>query len=160
MARFLLLALLFCVPAFSQCISISDAAQHVGKKTCVAAKVLTVTENENGAFLLNFCPDAQPCPFVVRVFPADFDYVGDVRQLADKEIEITGKIQKWNHVAEIILRDSDQLNREFAKLPPIPKAYDVESRGHVSPGQFKGNKTTKRSEKKPPSGPREDIDEE
>src|SRR5581483_3592729 len=159
MARFLLLAFLFSAPAFSQCISISDAAQHVGKKTCVAAKVLKVTSNENGAFLLNFCPDAQPCPFVVRVFPADLNYVGDVRQLLGKEIEITGKIQKWNHVAEIILRDSDQLNREFAKLPPLPKAFDVENRGHVSPGTFKGEKTTKRSERKPPAGHNEDIDE-
>ncbi len=160
MARFLTLALLFAVPAFSQCISISDAPQHIGKKTCVAAKVLNVAENENGAFLLNFCPETQACPFVVRVFPVDLDYVGDVRQLSGKEIEITGKIQKWNGVAEIILRDSDQLNGGLAKLPPIPKAYDVESRGHVRPGEFKGNKTTKRSEKRPKSGPSEEIDEE
>ena len=160
MARFLLLVLLLSAPAFSQCISITDAPQHIGKKTCVAAKVLKVTENENGAFLLKFCPDAQPCPFVVRVFPADFDYVGDVRQLTGKEITITGKIQKWNHIAEIILRDSDQLNREFAKLPPIPKTFDVENRGHVSPGEFKGNKTTKRSEKRSKMRPNEEIDEE
>ena len=160
MARFLLLVLCFSAPAFSQCISISDAAQHVGKKTCVTAKVLKVTENENGAFLLTFCPDSQPCPFVVRVFPADLAYVGDVRQLSGKEIEITGKIQKWNRLAEIILRDSDQLNREFAKLPPFPKAYDVENRGHVNPGEFKGEKTTKRSEKRPKTGPNEEIDEE
>lgn len=160
MARFVLLLVFFTVPAFSQCVSISDAPQHVGKKTCVAAKVLKVTENENGAFLLSFCPDSQPCPFVVRVFPVDFEYVGDVRQLSGKEIEITGKIQKWNHVAEIILRDSDQLNKQFAKLPPIPKTYDVENRGHVSPGTFKREKTTKRSMKKPSSGPSEEIDEE
>ena len=160
MARFLLAILLLSVPAFSQCVSISDAPQHVGKKTCVVAKVLKVTENENGAFLLDFCPAQKACPFVVRVFPVDFDYVGDVRQLAGKEIKITGKIQKWNHVAEIILRDSDQLKGDLIKLPPIPKTYDVESRGHVNPGTFKGAKTTKRSMKKPPSGPSEEIDEE
>jgi hypothetical protein len=160
MARFLLLMLFFSAPAFSQCISISDAPQHVGKKTCVAAKVLKVSENENGAYIFEFCSNAKSCPFVVRVFPVDFDYVGDVRQLAGKEIKITGKIQKWNHVAEIILRDSDQLTGDLVKLPPIPKAYDVESRGHTSPGQFKGNKTTKRSMKKPPTGPSEEIDEE
>ena len=159
MARFLLVFLLFAVPAFSQCISISDAPQHAGKKTCVAAKVLKVTQNENGAFVLNFCADAQLCPFTVRVFPVDFAYVGDVRQLAGKEIEITGKLQKWNHQTEIILRDSDQLNGELAKLPPIPKAYDVENRGHANPGTFKGEKTTKRSMKKPPTGPDEEIDE-
>jgi hypothetical protein len=160
MARFLLLVLLFAAPAFSQCISISDAPQHLGKKTCVAAKVVKVSQNENGAFLLNFCAEAQPCPFTVRVFPADFDYVGDVRQLSGKQIEITGKIQRWNHQTEIILRDSDQLTGGLVKLPPIPKTYDVENRGHASPGQFKGEKTTKRSMKKPASGPSEEIDEE
>ena len=87
-------------------------------------------------------------------------YVGDVRQLAGKEIEITGKIQKWNHQAEIILRDSDQLNGPLAKLPPIPKAYDVENQGHTNPGTFKGEKTTKRSEKKPSTGSSEEIDEQ
>lgn len=160
MARLLLILFFLSVPAFSQCISISDAQQHIGKKTCVAAKVIKVTENENGTFVLNFCNEGTTCPFVVRVFPVDFDYVGDVRQLEGKEIEITGKVRKSNDQVEIVLRDADQLKGEPIKLPPIPKVYDAERRGNTSPGQFKGAKTTKRSRKTATPAPIQQDDEE
>lgn len=75
-------------------------------------------------------------------------------------MEINGKIKQWNGKTEIILRDLDQLRGSSAKLPSIPKAYDVERRGNYSPGQFKGNRTTKRSHKRPAKGPDEEIDTE
>ncbi len=159
MARILLVLLLFSISASSQCISIKDAADKVGKKVCVAGKVLRVDETENGVFLLNFCA-TEVCPFVVRVLPQDYEYVGDVTQLAGHEIEIRGKIKQWNGRTEIILRDLDQLNGESAKLPAIPKAYDVERHGNYSPGQFKGNRSTKRSHKRTAKGADEEIDTE
>jgi hypothetical protein len=159
MTRFLILVSLLPVSAFTQCISISDAAQHIGRKTCIAAKVMRVTETENGSFQLDFCAEAK-CPFIVRVFPTDFDYVGDVRELAGKKIEISGKIRERNGQSEIVLRDSDQLRGTSANIPPIPKTYDVERRGNFSPGQFKGNRTSKRSHKRPPSEPSQEIDTE
>lgn len=120
---------------------------------------MTVDEQENGTVILKFCP-TEECPFVVRVLPQDFEYVGDVSRLAGQEVEINGKIKQWNGKTEIILRDLDQLRGSSAKLPSIPKAYDVERRGNYSPGQFKGNRTTKRSHKRPAKGPDEEIDTE
>lgn len=159
MARFLLLLLFFSLPGWSQCISISDAPQHIGKKVCVAGKVVKVSQAENGAYILNFCA-ADICPFVVRLLPQDYEYVGDVTQLAGREIEINGKIKEWNGQTEIILRDIDQLQGSSAKLPTVPKAFDVERHGNFSPGQFKGNRSTKRSHKRPPKGADEEIDTE
>ena len=159
MARFIVFLFLFSSAAFSQCISISDAPQHVGKKVCVAGKVLKVDETESGAVLMRFCA-TETCPFMIRVLPQDLEYVGDVSQLAGREIEINGKIKQRNGTTEIILRDVDQLKGESGKLPSVPKAYDVEHHGNYSPGQFKGNRTTKRSHKRPAKGPDEEIDTE
>lgn len=159
MARFFLLFWCLSLPAWSQCISISDAPQHIGKKVCVAGKVVKVSQAENGAFILNFCA-TDTCPLVVRLLPQDYEYVGDVTQLAGREIEIKGKIKQWNGQTEIILRDVDQLQGSSAKLPTVPKAFDVERHGNFSPGQFKGNRSTKRTHKRPPKGPDEEVDTE
>jgi hypothetical protein len=160
MLRLLALVLLASLPALGQCVSIASAAKHLGKKTCVAGKVLKVRQMENGAYQLMFCTQSDACPFVVRVFPIDFDYVGDVRRLEGKEIEVTGKIREWNHQAEIVLKDSDQLDKDAIKLLPIPKAYDADRRGNTSPGTFSGTKTTKRSHSRAPQEPSQEIDTE
>lgn len=160
MARLLLLLLLLPLSSLAQCISISDAPRHMGKKTCVAAKVVQVTQSESGAFLLHFCAVGTPCPFAVRVFPIDFGYVGDVRKLVGKEIEINGRIKAWKGQSEIVLRDADQLRGAAANLPPIPKTFDASRRGNAKFGTFTGNKTTKRSMKRPPKEPTEEVDEE
>jgi hypothetical protein len=60
--------------------------------------------------------------------------VGDVRQLEGKVIEIHGKIQQYGGRAEIVLTDVRQLKGEAAKIPPVPKNFDVERRGSFSPG--------------------------
>ena len=141
MARILAAALLFSLPAFSQCIPISDAAKHVGQKTCVSGKVQTVTRGEHESLNLNFCLQNAPCPFLVRVFPEDGDYVGDVRQLIGKEIEITGKIKEANGQPEMVLKDADQLHGESAKLLSTPKQYDAQRQ---SLKQFSGKERSQR----------------
>ncbi|HUN89407.1 MAG TPA: hypothetical protein VMU28_11480 [Terriglobales bacterium] len=125
MVRIPLAALLLSVSAFSQCIPISEAPQHVGQKACVAGKVLTVKRGEHESLNLNFCLQNAPCPFIVRIFPEDLDYVGDVRQLIGKEIEITGKIKACNGHTEMALKDADQLRGDSAKLL-ASKDYDAQ----------------------------------
>jgi len=141
MARIVLAALVFSSFAFSQCISISEAAQHVGQKTCVSGKVQTVTRGEHESLNLNFCLRNAPCPFLVRVFPEDLDYVGDVHQLIGKEIEITGKIKESNGRTEMALKDADQLRGASAKLLATPKQFDAQ---HQSLKQFSGKERSQR----------------
>lgn len=126
MARILAAVLLFSASAFSQCIPISETTQHVGQKACVSGRVLTVTKAPHHALNVNFCLTNAPCPFVVRVFPIDFDYVGDVQQLVGKQIEITGKIKQSNGQPEMVLKDANQLRGGSAKLLLTPKNYDVQ----------------------------------
>lgn len=155
MARFLLIVLFFSLPALSQCIPISDAAQHIGKKTCVAGKVMKVIKSDHGAYLLDFCGGTTACPFTVRAFPIDFPYVGDVRQLAGKEIEITGKIKQWNHQAEIVLKDADQVHGASGKPMEAPKDYDAERQ---SLKRYSGNNTGKRAHKRERNDSNDEID--
>ena len=135
MARILLAALFLCAPAFSQCIPISEAPQHVGEKTCVSGRVLTVSKAEHGSRNVNFCMPNVPCPFRVRVFPVDFNYVGNIQRLVGKEIEITGKIKQSNGQSQIVLKDANQLRGPSAKLLTTPKVYDVQKQ---SLKQFSG----------------------
>jgi hypothetical protein len=74
------------------------------------------------------------------VFPSNLKDVGDVRELEGKTIEIWGRITSWRGHAEIVLRDARQLKGEAAKLPPVPKEYDVERKGKFSPTAPKTNK--------------------
>ncbi len=129
------ISLLCSTLAAAACIPIEEAPKKLGDTVCVAGKVLKVDQSRGGTFFLNFCEDYRKCPFTVVVFPSNLKNVGDVRQLAGKDIEIHGKIQEWRGRAEIILRDVRQLKGEAAKIPPIPKEYDVEKKGRFSPGQ-------------------------
>jgi hypothetical protein len=122
--------------SFAKCIPFTEAPKHLGETTCVAGKVLNIGESRAGSLFLNFCDDYKACPFTVVVFPSALKNVGDVRQLEGKEIEIHGKIQEWRGRTEIVLRDARQLKGEAAKIPPLPKDYDVQKRGNYSAGQF------------------------
>jgi DNA/RNA endonuclease YhcR with UshA esterase domain len=124
----------------AKCLPFAEAPQHLGETTCVAGKVLKVNESRGGSLFLDFCEDYKTCPFTVVVFPSALKDVGDVRQLAGKDIEIHGKIQEWRGRAEIILRDARQLKGEAAKIPPLPKDYDVQKRGNYSAGKFPAKK--------------------
>lgn len=143
MFRILLSAAFLSIAAASAagCIPVEEAPHKIGAVTCVRGKVIKVGESRGGSLFLNFCEDYRKCPFTVVVFPSRLRDVGDVRQLEGKEIEIHGRIQEWRGRAEIILRDARQLKGENAKLPPIPKTYDVERKGQFSAGEFKKKKS-------------------
>jgi hypothetical protein len=119
--------------AAAKCIPFTEADNRIGDQTCVTGKVVEVAQSKSGTFFLNFCEKYHDCPFTVVVFPSHLKDVGDVRELEGKEIEIYGKITRWRGHAEMVLKDSRQLKGESAKLPPLPKQYDVERKGKFSP---------------------------
>jgi hypothetical protein len=130
----------------TSCVSFAEASKHVGTAQCVSGTVLRVEDGRNGAKRLNFCKEAQACPFTVVVFPSDLKKMGDIRQLEGRQIEIKGTIQDYDGRAEIVLRRTQQLgNGAFLVFPPVPTDYDVEHQGHNSAGKFvrpKVKKTT------------------
>ncbi len=117
----------------AKCIPFTEADNRIGDQACVTGKVVKVAQSKSGTFFLNFCEKYRECPFTVVVFPSNLKDVGDVRELEGKTIEISGKITLWRGHAEIVLRDSRQLKGEAAKIPPLPKEYDVERKGKFSP---------------------------
>ncbi|MBZ5511619.1 MAG: hypothetical protein LAN70_10670 [Acidobacteriia bacterium] len=125
--------LLWSSTAAAKCIPYTEADNRIGDQACVTGKVVKVAQSNSGTFFLNFCEKYQGCPFTVVVFPSSLKDVGDVRALEGKTIEIFGKITSWRGHAEIVLKDARQLKGEFAKLPPVPKEYDVERKGKFSP---------------------------
>ena len=118
----------------------TEAEKRIGEQTCVTGKVVNVGQSKSGTQFLNFSEKYQGCPFTVVVFPSNLKDVGDVRALEGKTIEIFEKITSWRGQAEIVLKDSRQLKGESAKLPPLPKEYDVERKGKVSSTAPKTNK--------------------
>lgn len=136
--RFVTLALLLVASTgWSECIPFTEAPQHLGETRCVAGKVVNIGESRGGSVYLNFCEDYKKCAFSVVIFRANLKDVGDVRQLRDKDIEIHGKITEWRGRTEMVLRDARQLKGEAAKIPPVPKDYDVQKKGRFGAGEFK-----------------------
>ena len=133
----------------AECIPIQRAAQHIGDSACVAGRVFQVSEGPSGTTFLNFCADYRTCPFTVVVFPRDLRHVGDVRQLAGKEIQIQGKIQAYDGRPEIVLREMRQLRGAVRKLPPLPKEYDVERRSRYRAGKWQHPTSSRTSAKRP-----------
>lgn len=127
---FLFALCLLSPPATAACLPITQAPNKIGADACVTGTVLKVQESEKGgAWFLDFCEDYRQCPFTVVVFTRDLKDVGDVRRLQGRTIEIWGRIRSYGGRAEIILRNARQLRGEAAKLPPLPKDYDVTRRG-------------------------------
>jgi hypothetical protein len=123
---------LFPVCLRAECIPYTDAPKYVGKITCVRGTVVKVAAGKSGVTYLDYCADYRTCPFVVVIFASDLKQIGDVRQLAGREIEVSGKIKLYNERPEIILRDSGQLAGKARVLPALPKDYDVARRGNFS----------------------------
>jgi len=141
-------ALLLTPPAFcADCIPFDQAPKHIGETHCVTGKVVRVHASRT-AHYLDFCEDYRLCPFSVVIFSHDIKNVGDVRQLSGKMIEIHGEIKEYNDRAEIILDSRKQLSGQAALLPPLPKSFDVEQRGHFSAGTFRSKKGRATSKKK------------
>ncbi|HTR65449.1 MAG TPA: hypothetical protein VMH85_06735 [Terriglobales bacterium] len=151
---FLCLGLLSAV-AWCECIPFSEAHNHLGETRCVAGKVFAVKEGIKGVHYLDFCEDYVNCPFTVVIFAGDLRQIGDVRQLQGKLVEIHGEVKEYDGRAEIILSQARQLKGEAARLPPLPKNYDVERRGNFSAGIFSrpkpARKTTRRQSKPIPT---------
>ena len=121
----------------AECIPFDQAAKHLGETRCVTGKVMRVEQGSKGVHYLDFCEDYHLCPFSVVVFSYDLKTIGDVGQLAGKVIEIRGEIKEYGGRPEIILERPSQLSGDFAKLPTLPKRFDVEQRGHFSAGKFR-----------------------
>ena len=130
------------------CLPIHEAQNHIGETRCVTGKVLKVAQGDKGVHYLDFCENRETCPFTVVVFASDLRYVGDVRQLAGKMVEIHGPVKLYDNRAEIILNDPRQLKGEGAQIPPLPKTYDVEKKGRYSAGKFSYPKATRQPSRK------------
>jgi hypothetical protein len=130
------LTVIFPALLFADCIPITEARQHIGEDRCVTGKVLRVKRGERGVTYFDFCADFRVCPFTVVVFPHNLRDIGDVRQLQNRVIEIHGPVKEYDGRAEIVLQQSRQLGGEGARIPRLPKDYDVERKGHYSAGTF------------------------
>jgi hypothetical protein len=134
----------------ADCISFSEAGKYVGTTRCVRGKVVRVEQGNRGVHFVDFCEDFRNCPFTVVVFASNLKHIGDVRQLAGREIEIHGPIKDYDGRAEIILERLGQLHGDAAHIPPLPKEYDVERKGRFSAGTMGHPKTAKSKPKKQP----------
>jgi hypothetical protein len=135
----------------ADCIPIHEAGQHIGETKCVTGKVLRVKVGTKGVHFLDFCEDQMACPFTVVVFGNDLKDVGDVRRLAGRTIQIRGALKVYDGRPEIILRRISQIEGGAAMIPPLPKSYDVENRGHYSAGRLYTSKKPKKTKAKPNS---------
>lgn len=124
----------------TDCIPIHEARQHIGETSCVTGKVLHVKATASGVHFLDFCEDSLACPFTVVVFSHDLKDVGDVRRLAGRTIAIRGELKLYDDRPEIILSRIGQISGGATMIPPLPKNYDVENRGHYSAGHLRPSK--------------------
>jgi hypothetical protein len=107
-----------------------------------------VEAGARGVHYLDFCEDYGSCSFSVVVFSSDLKRIGDVSQLAGKTVEIRGEVKDYDGRAEIVLESARQLGGEAIRLPPLPKMFDVEQKGHFSAGQsHAGKRSTTRRKK-------------
>ena len=130
----ILIALLFPPLSNAACIPFDQARNHLDETQCVTGKVIRVQEGDRGVHYLDFCEDYRLCTFTVVVFSHDLQRIGDIRQLAGKVVEIRGEVKEYDDRAEIVLENSKQLSKGLLRLSPLPKSFDVEQRGHFSPG--------------------------
>ena len=145
----LLLALLFHSPSAARdCIPITEARQHIGEDQCITGKVVRVKHAGRGLTVFDFCQDSMVCPFTVVAFPHDLKHIGDVNQLQNKVIEVHGPVKEYDGRAEIVLEQRRQLGGEGQQIPPLPKNYDVENKGHYSAGKFSLPKPAYKTTKK------------
>jgi hypothetical protein len=125
---------MFSALAVAECIPITQARDHIGETRCVTGKVLGLKHGSRGVTYFDFCEDFRVCPFTVVVFPGHLKDIGDVRELKDRVIEVHGELKTYDGRVEIVLDQLRQLGGEAAKIPRLPKNYDVEKQGHYSAG--------------------------
>jgi DNA/RNA endonuclease YhcR with UshA esterase domain len=135
------------------CLPISEAQNHIGETRCVTGKIIKVAEGDKGVHYLDFCDNHETCPFTVVIFASDLRYIGDVRQLAGKIVEIHGPVKMYDNHAEIVLSNMRQLKGEGTQIPPLPKDFDVERKGRYSAGKFAHPKSPRQTSRKRQSKP-------
>ena len=143
--------LFFALPSLqaADCISIQEAGQHIGETRCVTGKIVRVKVGVKGVHFLDFCEDPLACPFTVVIFGHDLKDVGDVRRLAGRTVEIHGEVKLYEGRPEIILNRISQIKGGTAMIPPLPKGYDVENRGHFSAGRLYPSKKPRKTKATP-----------
>jgi len=147
----LLATILLSSLAWSDCLPFAEAGKHVGEIKCITGKVIRVKQGARGVQFLDFCDDYRLCPFTVVISSRDFKSVGDVRQLQGRMIEIHGKVKEYEGRAEIVLEEYRQLSGAGARIPPLPKSYDVEKKkGRYSAGTFSHPKSKRKTSKRQP----------
>ena len=146
-----LVAVLFAAPflAASDCIPIHEASQHVGETKCVRGMVVGIKVGVKDVHFLDFCEDQVACPFTVVIFPHDLKDVGDIRRPAGRMIEIHGQVNSTTDAPRSFLNRISQITGRASLIPPIPKNYDVENRGHYSTGRLRPSKKPKKTKAKP-----------
>jgi hypothetical protein len=127
---------------------VAEARKHVGEVKCVTGMVVRVQQGARGVHFLDFCEDFRLCTFTVVIFPSDLKNVGDVRQLKGRMVEIHRQVKEYDGRAEIILEEYRQLGGAGARIPPLPKNYDVEKKGPYSAGTFSHPKAARKTSKK------------
>jgi hypothetical protein len=133
----------------SPCLSLADASQHIGTDQCVSGTVVHIEHSLKGVTRLNFCKEAQGCPFTVVVFPTDIKKMGDIQQLEGRQNEIKGTIQRYDGRAQIVLKRTQQLGESaYVVIPRVPTDYDVEKAGHGSAGRIRAPKAAKKKARK------------
>jgi len=148
LARILVIFLLPAAALAVACIPFDQAQNHIGETQCVTGKVVRVETGSRGVTYLDFCDNYRLCSFSVIVFSHDLKNIGDVRQLTGKLVEIRGEVKEYEDRAEIVLESSKQLVGDGMRLPPMPKNFDVEQRGHFSAGQFRARRSRTSHRKK------------
>ena len=148
LARILVIFLLPAAAPAVACIPFDQAQNHIGETQCVTGKVVRVETGARGVTYLDFCDNYRLCSFSVIVFSHDLKNIGDVRQLTGKLVEIRGEVKEYEDRAEIVLESSKQLGGDGMRLPPMPKNFDVEQRGHFSAGQFRARRSRTSHRKK------------
>lgn len=129
------LGILFCAaPVHAACISPDQAEKHIGETKCVSGNVLRVDRGANGEHYLRFCADSHSCSFAAVIFSDDLRHIGDVNGLKGKFVEVHGDLKEYKGDPEIIVSEGWQLRGDAVSIPPLPKAYDVEKKGHYSAG--------------------------
>jgi hypothetical protein len=142
------LSALIPILCFADCLPVTEARNHIGETQCITGKVFRVKQGSHGVTFFDFCEDFRVCPFTVVIFPGHLKDIGDVRQLADKVIEVHGPLKAYDGRAEIVVDQLRQLGGEGARIPKLPKDYDVERKGKYSAGSFSLPKAAHAASKK------------
>ena len=107
---FALLFTLTAAPALAETIPAAEAKNHIDKEVTVEGVVGDVHHAASGRAIFIEIGGRYPGnPFSAVLFKDNFSKFPNVDSLAGKTVDITGKIQDYRGIAEIILNDPAQI---------------------------------------------------